>query len=168
MADSSEGAAPGSTRLLGHAPAVIVHGLAAAIAALRAAEPGRGIVLLSAPAAGLYAGAGWFAALAREAAASRPGIPLLAVLDCADAAGAALASFRAGLRAIVFTGDAGMEATLSAIAAQCQATLLRRAPPALDLAGFRMADPRWQRRLADWLAEWRADGQAGTGNRPVG
>jgi len=168
MADSSEGAAPGSTRLLGHAPAVIVHGRAAAIAAVRAAEPGRGIVLLSAPAAGIYAGAGWFAALAREAAAARPGIPVLAVLECASAPGAALAALRAGLRAIVFTGEAGIEATLSAIAAECHAVLLRQAPPTLDLAGFRMGDPRWQRRLADWLADPRADWRAGAGNRPVG
>jgi len=151
MADSSEGAAPGSTRLLGSGPAVIVHGLAAAIAAVRAADQARGVVLLSAPGAGLYAGAGWFAALARQAAAVRPELPVLAVLDCADAPGAVLAGLRAGLPAIVFTGDAAMAGTLSGIAAEYRATLLREAPKALDLAGFRPDEPYWQFRIRCWL-----------------
>jgi hypothetical protein len=152
MPDSSEGAAPRSTRQNATAPAVIVHGLDGALAAVRAADPARGLVLLSAPGAGLYAGAGWFAALARKATAARPGLGVLAVLDCADAPGAALAALRAGLPAIVFTGTDAMAATLAGIAETRAARVLRAAPPALDLAVLRAGDPRWQRRLAAWLA----------------
>lgn len=126
-----------------------MHGAAAARAAAALAEPARGLVLLSAPGAGLFAGAGWFAALAR--AAVRPGLPMLAVLDCGPAPGAVLAAFRAGLSAVVFTGEDALAATLSDIGLDCGAILLRAAPPALDLADFRPGDAWWQQRLGSWL-----------------
>lgn len=131
------------------APAVVVHGLAAARAAAGLADPTRGLVLLSAPGAGLFAGAAWFAALA--AAAGRPGLPMLALLDCGPAAGAVLAAFRAGIPAAVFTGGDAIAASLEGIAAEYGAILLRRAPPALDLAGFRPGSPSLQHRLAAWV-----------------
>jgi hypothetical protein len=125
-------------------PAVIVHGLAHARAATAAAGA-RGVLILSAPGAGSYAGAGWFAALARQAGAAH------AVLDCGPDGGAVLAAFRAGLRAAVFTGDAAMATRLDKVAAEAGGTVLRAAPPALDLAGWRPT-PWWQARLAAHLA----------------
>lgn len=153
MGDTSKRLGPGST-----APAVIVHGLAAARAAVAAADPARGLVLCSAPGAGIYAGAGWFAALARAAALGHPGLVVDAVLDCADAPGAVLAGLRAGLRAIVFTGAGADFATLAAIATETGALLLARTPPALDLAGFRPGDARWQALLARHLAQGAGQG----------
>lgn len=156
MADSREGAAPGSTRpgdpTPGNAaPAVIVHGLGQAQAAVRAADLARGLVLLSAPGAGLFAGAGWFAALARAAAADRPGLGVSAVLDCADAPGAVLAGLRAGIADLVFTGEATIAERLAAIVAEGGARLLRAAPESLDLAEFQSDSAFWRRRLSAWL-----------------
>lgn len=142
----------GSTQSPWDAPAVIVHGIREAAAALRAADPALGLVLLSAPGAGVYAGAGWFVALCRQAAAARPGVPVRPMLDCADAAGAVLAALRVGVPAVVFTGDAAIAERLSVLAAAQGAQLLDSAPTALDLAGLRTDDAWWQCRLAAWLA----------------
>lgn len=152
MADTSDAPAPGSTAPALIVPAVIVHGLVAAHAAVALADAARGLVLCSAPGAGLCAGAGWFAALARAAASARPELRLTAVLDCADSAGAVLAALRVGLPGIVFTGPPASFATLAGIAAQAGATLLATPPPALDLAAFRPGNPRWTARLARHLA----------------
>lgn len=151
MGDTRDPGAAGSTRLLARAPAVIVHGLDAARSAAIQADTGRGLVLLSAPGAGLSAGAGWFAALAQAAAAAVPALPMLAVLDCADAPGAVLAAFRTRLGGAIFTGEAEVAVALAAIGGGCGAVLWRAAPPALDLAGFRPASRDWQERLAAWL-----------------
>lgn len=147
MADSSDGAAPGSTRQCLDAPAVTVHGLEQALAAVRAAPAGAGLVLLSAEGAGAYAGAGWFAALAGAAAAARPELRVTPVLDCAVSPGAVLAALRAGLGTIVFSGDAEVAAVLHGAAGACGALILAARPPSLDLAGFRPGDPDWCRRL---------------------
>jgi hypothetical protein len=142
----------GSTRAPPMAPAVIVHGLAEARIAVAAACPRRGLTLLSAPGAGVYAGAGWWRGLAEAASGSRPELRLVAVLDCADAPGAALAAIRERIPAIVFTGAEAMMHRLCAIAAGQRTILLPRAPPALDLAGFRAGNPRQAARLKQWLA----------------
>jgi hypothetical protein len=152
MPDSSEGDRAGSTQSAAAAPAVIVHGLAAAAAAVRAADPRRGLVLLSAPGAGAHAGAGWFLALCRQAAATRPQLRVQTVLDCAGSPGAVLAALRVGVPTVVFTGDPAIARRLEQIAAGCGARLLRVAPRALDLAGFRPGDARWAQRLERWLA----------------
>ena len=90
-------------------PAIVVHSLAHAVAALQAAaEAGRPVLLLSAVDAGLSAGAGWW----REViAAARNSVPTArtrgALLDCGDDAGAAQDALRAGVEAIVFSGGDG-------------------------------------------------------------
>jgi hypothetical protein len=151
MPDSREADAAGSTQSPDEAPAVIVHGIMQAKAAVRTADTARGLVLLSAPGAGIYAGAGWFNALCRQAAATRPELSVRAMLDCGDAPGAVLGALRAGLPAIIFTGEATIAARLGRLAADRSARLLTSAPAALDMAGFRAKDTRWQLRLAAWL-----------------
>jgi hypothetical protein len=104
----------------------IIHGWADAQAALAAA--GRNLTLVSAPGAGGYAGAAWFAALAAQGEAAFPHVAQRWVLDCADAPGHVLAALRAGVRAIVFTGAAELRERLAGVAAACGAALLEAAP----------------------------------------
>jgi hypothetical protein len=119
-------------------PAIIIHSLAQARAAL---APGRPVTLLSAPGAALYAGCLWWAALLRAADATGPSL-----LDCADAPGRALEALKLGLPGLVLACDPARFATVAAIAAAQGAVLLAAAPPALDLA-LRGAD----RKLTAWL-----------------
>ncbi|MGH7040587.1 MAG: hypothetical protein ACREFY_00455, partial [Acetobacteraceae bacterium] len=108
------------------APAVIVHGLDDARAAL---APRRPVTLLSAPGAALYAGCGWWRALVRLAGAERPagdtpggGTPggdhIVDILDCADAAGAAFAALRLGQCWLVLAPAAPGFAAAAAVAAR--------------------------------------------------
>ncbi len=124
------------------APAVTIHGLTHARAALR---PGLPVLLLSAPGAGLYAGCGWWAALIAAARAEFPG-DWRDVLDCADAPGVAMAALRAGLKALVLADDCPAFPAVAAAAAGCGAVVMRQRPDSLDLA--RPGDA-W--RLAAWL-----------------
>lgn len=129
-------------------PAVIVHGLEDARAALAAAqEAGRGIVLLSAPGAPGYAGIAWWRALVGAARDAVPGVAAEDVLDCDDLAGFAVEALHAGCRAIVFTGPEAQAGRLASLAALTGARVLRAAPPALDLAL-----PGARRRLPGWIA----------------
>ena len=124
-------------------PAVVVHSLRDARAAL---APGRPVTLLSAEAAALYAGAGWWQALV---AAARAESPLTAVddfLDCGDASGHALAALRIGLRRLILRPDAPGRERVAAIVAAMDGTLLAERPPALDLG-----DRASLRRLHDWV-----------------
>ena len=74
-------------------PAVVVHGLPDAVAALaRSAAEGRPVTLLSAPGAALYAGCGWWKALIDAAREAHPNVPCMDILDCADGTGQALAA----------------------------------------------------------------------------
>jgi hypothetical protein len=130
-------------------PAVIVHGLAQARAAL---APGLPVTLLSAPGAACYAGVGWWRALVAQAAAGGAAPP--DILDCADAPGRALEALRRGQRLLVlhvrassvFEDIAGRAMVLGAV-------VLPEAPRALDLAA-RGAE----RRLLDWLSGRAAKG----------
>ena len=89
-------------------PAIVVHSLAHAVAALQAAaETGRPVLLLSAVDAGLSAGAGWWREAITAARSSVPTARAAALLDCGDDAGAAQNALRVGVEAIVFTGSAG-------------------------------------------------------------
>jgi hypothetical protein len=106
--------------------AVIIHGWADARTALAGAR-GR-LTLVSAPGAGGYAGAAWFAALAAQGQAAFPRVAQRWVLDCADAPGHVLAALRAGVRAVVFTGAADARARLASIAASSGAELLEVVP----------------------------------------
>jgi hypothetical protein len=103
---------------------IIIHSLAQARAALAAAaELGVPITLESAPAAGGYAGPGWWRALIEAARAERPAADVIAVLDCGEEPGAALAALRAGVPRIRFAGAAEMRARLAAIATQLGAAV---------------------------------------------
>ena len=124
-------------------PAVIVHGLPDALAALC---PGRRVTLLSARGAALYAGVLWWRELIAAARAACPAAPMLDVLDCADAPGQAMAALRAGQRLLVLDAACPAFAAVAGAAATVGAQVLEAAPPALDLA-----DKGARRRLARWL-----------------
>ena len=124
-------------------PAVIVHGLADARAAL---APGLPVTLLSAPGAALYAGCLWWRSLVLMARDERPDVTMLDILDCADGSGQAMAALRVGLsRLVLWPSAPGWEA-VAAIAAKRGGFVLAEAPPALDLA-----EPGAMRRLQVWL-----------------
>ncbi len=108
------------------APAVIVHGLDDAQAALAVGRP---VTLLSAPGAALYAGCLWWTALVAEARAGSPSVESSDILDCADAPGHALAAIRIGQPAIILDEQAPGFAAVAAIAeAQGCMTAARAAP----------------------------------------
>jgi acyl-CoA reductase-like NAD-dependent aldehyde dehydrogenase len=100
---------------------------------------------VSAPGAGTYAGAPWFASIVKLAAAEAPDCMVSAVLDCGDQPGTVLAALRAGLIRVRFTGSEETGARLGEIAEQYGATVERAdaeradAAPALDL--LNAADP---------------------------
>jgi hypothetical protein len=124
--------ANGEQSAVGHRyPAVIVHRLDDARLALSVGQP---VTLLSAPGAALYAGCGWWRALARRARAEAPGVPVADILDCGDGAGQALAALRIGQRHLVLSPGAPGWDAVAAIAAGFGGEVLRQAPPALDLA----------------------------------
>jgi len=130
-------------------PTFIVHGLAHALAAARAADAaGVAVRLLSAEGAGGYAGAGWFAALVTEVRARCPDARIEATLDCADAPGHALAALRQGVRLVRLAGNRRAVAAVAGIAAQTGAAIDRRRGPALDLAGEKDPDGACARHLS--------------------
>jgi hypothetical protein len=122
--------------------AVIVHSLDQARAALGAGLP---VTLLSAPGAGIYAGAGWWRALMQQAGAGDAHI-----LDCGDAPGRALEAARAGQKRVILRADAAIMAETSAIAATYGCAVMAEPPPSLDLAQHGA-----MRRLLDWLSPCR-------------
>src|SRR6185312_11226338 len=123
----------------GDTPVIIVHSLADARAALGAAAAlGIAVTLASAPAAGGYAGPGWWQAMLDLAAADFPEARFDAVLDCGAEPGTVLAALRLGLRRVRFTGNDDAARRLADIAAQQGAVLEREAPEAaLDLLDCR-------------------------------
>lgn len=125
-----------------------IHSLAEAhTACAAAAELKVPLLLVSAPGAAAYAGAGWFRAIADRAAALHPEVTSMAVLDCADRPGDVLGALSAGLATLLFTGRADVAARLADIAAQSGARLLTDLPAPLDLRGVR--DPL--RACREWL-----------------
>jgi len=119
-------------------PAVIVHDLPQMQAVLVLRRP---VLLCSAPAAGLYMGAGWWRELLTAAAATG-----LSLLDCADAPGRALEALEEGLPGIILKCADAAFAAVAQIARGQNTILLSTAPPALDLAL-----PASYRQLAAWL-----------------
>jgi hypothetical protein len=114
--------------------AVIIHELAHARAALAAAaQAGVAVEVWSAPGAAASAGAGWFDAVIRLAAADGTDVAVTAVLDCNDRADLAQAALRQGLNHVHYSGPEAVARRLADIARQTGATLHRRRPPALDL-----------------------------------
>ena len=116
-------------------PVIVVHSLAHAVAALEAAAAADcDIVLLSAPNAGVYAGAGWFKALTDAARDAVPRARFTEILDCGDDAGAAQAALRVQIATVIFTGRADVAERLAAIARQAGVSLRTARPqPLLDL-----------------------------------
>lgn len=106
-------------------PAVVVHGLADA---RRAMARGRPVTLLSAPGAGVYAGCLWWRALITQVRREYPDVPMVDVLDCADASGQALAALRIGLTRLVLSPDAFGRLHLELIASGLGAELLGSFP----------------------------------------
>ncbi len=136
-------------------PVIVVHSLAHAVAALKAAaDSGRTIVIASAREAGNYAGAGWFRALVEAGHAAVPAARFSAILDCGDRAGAALATIRSGIERVVFTGRADVARRLADIAQQQGVRLETEYPdPALDLGDeFFASAETLERRCAEILA----------------
>ena len=128
---------------------VIVHSLAQARAALAAATAlGQEVTLVSAPAAGGYAGPGWFKALTDAARRAVPDARWEAVADCGAAPGIALAALRLGLKRVRFTGKAEAARRLAAIGTALGATIETGDEPALDLRGLRQPKARCRA----WLA----------------
>jgi hypothetical protein len=111
-----------------HERTVIVHGLGEAVAVL---AEGRGVTLLSAPGAALYAGCGWWRALVEAARAKYPDVPCSDILDCADGTGQAMAALRIGLTRLVLWPDAPGRAAVVAIAESLGGFILP-APPSVD------------------------------------
>jgi len=125
------------------APAVILHGIDQARAALR---PGLPVILLSAPAAAGYAGCGWWRALADLAASEHPDTPHIDILDCGAAPGLAMAALRIGQRHLILAPSSPAFPAVTAAAATEGALVLAEPPPALDLA-----ERSALRRLVPWL-----------------
>ena len=119
-------------------PAIIVHSLDHAVAALEcfrdAATDG---FVLSPPGGGANLGAAVFQAMIDEARKQVPEARVTAILDCGEDPGYALAAIRAGLKAIVFTGNAEAKSRINDIATQsgCQMidSLVYTDPQPLDL-----------------------------------
>jgi hypothetical protein len=134
---------------------VIVHGLADARAVLALGAP---VTLLSAPGAALYAGCLWWRGLLDAARADHPAVPVDDILDCADAAGQAMAALRVGLTRLVLWPEAPGWHAVAAIAAGRRGFVLPAAPPALD-----MAKRGAIRTLYDWLQVRTAPGDIPAG-----
>jgi hypothetical protein len=129
-------------------PAVIVHGVADAKAAL---APGLPVTLLSAPGAGLFAGCLWWREVVAAAWATWPETPMTDILDCADGSGMAMGALRSGVRRLILWPDAPGWAGVNAIAERQGGFVLPEAPPALD-----MAQRNAVRRLGAWLRHSQA------------
>ncbi len=142
--------------MIGSAPPVIVvHALAHAVGALRAAaRAGRPVILASAPEAGIYAGPGWFRALVEAARGAVPEAQFSAILDCGDEAGAALAAIRTEVECVLFTGRANVARRLADIAHQHGVRLETAGPPvALDIgADFFASEDRIEERCFKLLS----------------
>jgi hypothetical protein len=124
-------------------PAVIVHGVADAKAAL---APGLPVTLLSAPGAAVFAGCLWWREIVAAARAACPDTAATDILDCADASGMAMGALRSGVCRLVLWPDAPGWDRVAAIAERQGGFVLRQAPAALDLA-----ERNAIRRLHGWL-----------------
>ena len=141
--------APGQ-RQAGLAPALVVRDAAQAAAALALAQ-GREVLLLSAPGAAAFLGAGGWRALVAAAARDAPGAPFRDALCCAAAPGLALAALRAGCRLLVLERACTAFGQVADAADSVGATLLPARPAALDLSALDLGVPHGRRILAAWL-----------------
>jgi hypothetical protein len=138
----------------GDAAVIVVHTLAHAFGALRAARQAkRPVTLLSAADAGIYAGPGWFQALVTAARQAVPVARCSALLDCGDRPGAALAAIRARVEGVIFSGRADVGCRLAEIAEQHGVRFVTGRPAAaLDLGDdFFASETVNERRCAECL-----------------
>ena len=136
-------------------PAIVVHDLAQAIGALRAASAaGVPVTLWSAPGAAAYAGLGFLGAVFAQAAEAVPEADHDAVVDCRGSAVLAHEALSRGFAGVAFAGRGAMRETLQAIADDHGGRLVTAGPGrgALDLA--HATEP--ERACADYLANRRA------------
>jgi hypothetical protein len=124
-------------------PAVIVHGVAHAEAAL---APGLPVTLLSAPGAAGFAGCLWWRQIVVLARATHERTEVIDILDCADASGSAMGALRSGVCRLVLWRTASGWDGVAAIAERQGGFVLPQAPRALDLAKRNAV-----RRLGEWL-----------------
>ena len=110
-------------------PAVIVHGLADACAAL---APGLPVTLLSAPGAALFGGCLWWREIIAAAGVRHPDTASIDLLDCADAAGMAMGALRNGVHRLVLWPQAPGWNAVAAIAERQGGFVLPRAPRRLE------------------------------------
>ena len=123
-------------------PAVTIHGLAHARAAL---APGLPVLLLSAPGAASYGGCGWWRALVEAALEARSSMP--DALDCGVAPGRALEGLSIGCKLLILQpcpafGDVAERASRSG------GLVLPARPESLD-----MRQREAEHRLATWLRQ---------------
>ena len=122
-------------------PVFVVHSLAQAEAAARAAaEAGTAVTLASAPGAAGYAGAGWFLAILAALAEAQPDADVDGLLDCGDDAAAAIEALHSGARWIRLKGADAFVAEVAELAEGAGARLNGPAGPALDLGRVRDVD----------------------------
>ena len=132
-------------------PAITVHGLAQAEAALAAAGPA-GVLLLSPPDAASRGGTAWFLALVEAARAAHPDTACEAAIDCGIEAGAALGALRAGAATVILDGTCPAFPAVASAAAEMGATLWPKRPASLDLDGADLRRRDTLKKIADWLA----------------
>ena len=133
----------------GPRPRIIVHNADHARAALGAADRrGLAITLQSPPDAAAYMGAAYFQEVIALARDDHPGAEATAVLDCGAEPGLALAALRAGIEAVIFTGNKDSGSILADIPRQLGARLEARDRPALDL----LAADDIEAALGEWLS----------------
>ena len=150
--DVRYGRGDGESRLKKNGKAVIVTSLAEAEAALAAAESvGAKVVLLSAPDAAANVGPGWFDAVVTLAAGRFPAANYVALLDCGDAPGDAMAALRHGFKQIRYAGP--RQAAISDIARELKAKVVVSRPDALDLQTIELDGNN----LADACRFWLSD-----------
>ena len=136
-------------------PAIVVHDLDQATAALRASAAAEiPVTLWSARGAAAYAGLGFLASVFAQAAEAVPEADHDAVVDCRGSAVLAHEALRQGFAGVAFAGRGVMRKTLQAIADEHGGRLVTAGPGrgALDLA--HSAAP--ERDSADYLANRRA------------
>ena len=136
-------------------PAIVVHDLAQAIGALRAAAAaGVAVTLWSAPGAASYAGLGFLRAVFEKAGEAVPEADHDAVVDCTGSGVLAHEALSRGFAGVAFTSRGAMRKTLQAIADAEGRRLITSGPgrAALDLA--HSSEP--ERESAAYLEKRRA------------
>ena len=130
--------------------AIVVHGRGQAEDALRLGVP---VTLLSAVAAARLGGASWWRGLVAAARAAHPATPCVDILDCADAAGLAMAALRLGQRHLVLWPESPAFSAVHAAANAMGSVVIAARPPALDLS-----ERGAHRRLSEYLCPKIASG----------